>query len=127
MLGWLLPLHISLVGLSLFLFIWRGVLAWQGKCMQRRLLQRFVPDSVDTLLLASGILLAYTLGFAPWQDFWLAAKLTAILFYIGLGFVAFGHGGSVRLRHFSFIFALLAVVYIVAVAHTMHASPWVSL
>jgi len=126
MTGWLLPLHVSLVGLSLLLFVWRGLRLWFGSPLTGRSLHRTLPDTVDTLLLASGILLAYALGVAPWQDAWLAAKLIAIVLYILLGFVSFSFRGALWVSHLCFIFALMTVVYIVAVAHTMQPWPWAS-
>jgi len=122
--AWLLPLHVTLVVVSLLLFVWRGARMWRGRPACGRLLHRILPDSVDTLLLGSGVLLAYALHVAPWQDAWLAAKLIAIVLYILLGFIAFRHRGSVWINRTSFIIALMTVVYIVAVAHTMQPWPW---
>ncbi|WP_018295380.1 SirB2 family protein [Mariprofundus ferrooxydans] len=124
MIIWLLPLHISLVGLSLVLFTWRGVRMWQGRPINGRLLHRYVPDTVDTMLLASGILLAWSLQVMPWHAAWLAAKLIAILLYILLGFVVFRYRGAIWINRACFVIALITVVYIIAVAHTMQPWPW---
>ena len=124
MTAWLLPLHVSFVGLSLLLFTWRGLGMWKGRPLKGRLLHRILPDTVDTLLLGSGVLLAYALRMAPWHDTWLAAKLAAVVLYILLGFVTFRYRGAVWVKRASFTSALVTVVYIIAVAHSMQPWPW---
>jgi len=120
----LLLLHVSLVGLSLLLFIWRGLRMWVENPIVGRVARRVLPDTVDTLLLISGITLAYSMQFAPWQDSWLAAKLLALFLYIVFGFIALDRPVSLWIKRSSFLIALLTVLYIVAVAHTMQAVPW---
>ncbi|MDX8405814.1 MAG: SirB2 family protein [Mariprofundus sp.] len=121
---WLLPLHVGLVSLSLLLFIGRGIRMWMDKPVSSHLWRRVLPDTVDTLLLGSGILLAYSMHVTPWQDDWLAAKLVAIVLYVLLGMVAFRHSGALWIKRSCLMIALLTVVYIVAVAHSMQAWPW---
>jgi len=120
----LLLLHVSLVGLSLLLFFWRGLHMWVGRPVSGKVARRILPDTVDTLLLVSGIVLAYSMQFAPWQDAWLAAKLLAVLLYIVFGFIALVDTASRWIKRSSFLIALLTVLYIVAVAHTMQVAPW---
>lgn len=122
--NWLLLVHVTLVAISLLLFIWRGVRMWSGCPVESRWLRRLLPDTVDTLLLASGVFLASFWHVAPWHDGWLAAKLGAILIYIMFGFVALQYHGDYRIRRASFVIALLVMSYIVAVAHSMSIWPW---
>ncbi|MDQ6966620.1 MAG: SirB2 family protein, partial [Mariprofundaceae bacterium] len=49
-------IHASCALLTLLLFIWRGRLAIEGRGISRRWL-RLVPDSVDTVLLGTGVAL----------------------------------------------------------------------
>lgn len=124
MLEIILPIHMSCAVLSLCLFIWRGSMMWTGRPLQRKLWRRTVPDAVDTLLLISGITMAVLIGASPMADSWLAAKLIALLVYIGLGTVAFRFGRTMLVKRASFIAALAVFGYIVSVARTMQAWPW---
>jgi len=119
-----ISVHVTLVVLSLLMFLWRGLRMWVENPIEDPVWRRVVPDTVDTLLLLSGILLAYLMQVAPWDDMWLAVKLTAIVVYILAGFVALAHTAPRWLRRTCFMVALLTVVYIVAVAHTMQVRPW---
>jgi uncharacterized membrane protein SirB2 len=121
----ILPIHMSCAITSLLLFIWRGVSMWREKPVQQRLWRRTVPDAVDTLLLITGITMAALLEVAPWENGWLAAKLIALLTYIGLGTVAFRFGRTLLIKRSCFIAALVVFAYIVSVARSMDAWPWV--
>ncbi|MDX8408076.1 MAG: SirB2 family protein [Mariprofundaceae bacterium] len=110
-------LHVSLAMLALLLFVWRGLAMWRGCPVQGILWRRILPDSVDTLLLISGIGMLVLLGLNPLQNDWLLAKLTAVLIYIGLGFAALRPGMGLPVRRGAFVAALVSFGYIVAVAH----------
>ena len=119
---WLLPAHRSLAFLTITIFIWRGVYVWRNQPMQR-IYRRLIPDFIDVLLLSSGILLTILLGFAPWQDTWLAVKLSMVVCYIIAGFFAF-RKGSIMVQRSAFFLSLLLFVYVVSIAHTMNPTPW---
>ena len=119
-----LPFHMSCAALSLTLFLWRGTMMWIGRPLERKLWRRYLPDSVDTLLLASGITMAVLIEASPLADSWLAVKLIALLVYIGLGSVAFRFGRTRLVKRGSFIAALVVFGYIVSVARTMQPWPW---
>jgi uncharacterized membrane protein SirB2 len=121
----ILPIHMSCAVTSLLLFIWRGVSMWREKPVQQHLWRRTVPDAVDTLLLITGITMAALLEVAPWENGWLAAKLIALLTYIGLGTVAFRFGRTLLIKRSCFITALIVFAYIISVARSMDAWPWV--
>lgn len=97
---------------------------WRQKPLQQHLWRRTVPDAIDTLLLFTGITMAVLLEVAPWETSWLAAKLIALLVYIGLGTVAFRFGRTLLIKRISFIAALIAFTYIVSVARSMQPWPW---
>lgn len=124
MLQIILPIHMSCAVISLLLFSWRGLVMWRQQLVQQHLWRRTVPDTVDTLLLISGISMAVLLDIAPWETGWLAAKLIALLSYIGLGTVAFRFGRTLLIKRISFIAALFAFAYIVSVARSMEPWPW---
>ncbi|MDX8398585.1 MAG: SirB2 family protein [Mariprofundaceae bacterium] len=109
-------LHVGLVCLSVSLFIWRGCYMWQQRVLQSNMMQRLVPDVIDTLLLISGVSLAYSLSFSPWQDAWLLVKLIALVIYIMLGHLALKEGLTLKSKKLLFITSLLVVTYIVLVA-----------
>jgi uncharacterized membrane protein SirB2 len=109
--------HMSLVTISISLFVIRLLWRW---CAPARLAQRWVkvvPHLIDTLLLASGVTLMVMSGQWPWVSHWLAAKLLALLVYIVAGYMAL-KGKSPVLRLSCAGLALLAVAYILRTAVT---------
>ncbi|RME35612.1 MAG: regulator SirB [Gammaproteobacteria bacterium] len=106
-------IHAGCALTSITLFIWRGLLWRRDPQSIRRGVLRWLPHLVDTLLLASALGLV-TLGARnPLAEPWLAAKITALLGYIGLGLVAFRGG-----RRWAWYAAVALFAYIVAVAVT---------
>jgi len=124
MLSVLLPVHTACALISLSLFIWRGLAMWIRRPVKRRFLRRILPDSVDTVFLASGVLMAFLLGFSPLEYEWLAAKVVGLLLYVVLGVLAL-KGGNMRLKRCSFIAAICVFSYVVAVAHARSPLPWI--
>jgi len=116
--------HITTVAVTVGLFALRGVCMLRDSPRLRRRWVRVVPHVNDTLLLASGIGLAYVTGQAPWRHSWLAAKLVGLLVYIGLGMVALRRGRTRTVRAAAFAGALAVVAYIIAVAVTRQVLPW---
>ena len=78
---------------------------------------RIAPHIVDTALLASAAWLCLELGQYPLAQGWLTATVVALVVYIGLGTAAL-RGRTRAQRAGSFAGALLAAMYIVAVALT---------
>lgn len=87
---------------------------------------RVAPHVVDTLLLASAIALAVTVGQYPLVDGWLTAKVLGLVVYIVLGMIALKRGRTRAARIAAFCSALLVFAYIVAVAVTKSVLPYVS-
>lgn len=79
---------------------------------------KIAPHGIDTVLLTSAILLAWQLGYSPMNSPWLAAKIIALLLYIGLGMVAFRFAQTNQLRLITWLSAQLVFIYIVAAAIT---------
>ena len=124
MMSLLLMLHIVCALVSITLFIWRGARMWINRPLSSRLFRRSLPDTVDTLFLVSGISMAFVLGVSPLESGWLAAKIIALLIYIGLGEMALRFGSTNWLKRVCFIAAILVFGYIVGVAKTMEVVPW---
>ena len=109
--------HVAFVTLSIALFVVRA--AWMLAAPQR-LQQRWVrivPHVVDTLLLLSGVWLAWQLG-AAGVAAWLPAKLVALVAYILLGAIALRYGRTRGLRVAAAIGAIATFAYMASVAVT---------
>lgn len=120
---WLLKLHIATVLLSLAGFVARGVWMLRGSSLLRARWVRVTPHIVDTLLLASGVGLVFTLHLYPTQQPWLVAKLVALLVYIVLGTIALKRGRTRGVRAGAWVAALAVFFYILAVAFTKQVIP----
>ena len=116
-------IHVAAVIASFTLFFLRGVWLLQGAAIMQRRWIKIAPHSVDTVLLVSAIALAWQLGYTPFNSPWLAAKIVALLLYIGLGLLAFKYARTVALRTTAWLAALLVFGYIVAVAVTHDPFP----
>jgi uncharacterized membrane protein SirB2 len=117
-LPFLLVLHISCAFSSILLFLVRGV---PNLVFDRPLRGRFfriAPHVVDTLLLATGITLAWSLSIDPLRASWLGVKLLLVVVYIVLGILAFRLQGPRPWRLVLFVLAFLVFADIVAIAVT---------
>lgn len=112
--------HIALAYLTVAGFVIRGVWAMTGSALRDEKWVRIAPHVIDTLLLTLGVVLAIRLSVSPFSG-WLAAKLVALLVYIGLGVVTM-RATSRQVRMLAFVGALVSVLYIFAVA--VSRSPW---
>lgn len=117
-------LHVSFVALSYTLFFLRGVWMLRDSPVMRQRWVKIAPHTVDTLLLASAITLAWHLGISPLTHPWLMAKIVALLGYIGLGFVAFRFGHTRSMKLAAWLAAQGVFFYMVSVALTQDAMPW---
>ena len=119
--------HITCVALSYSLFFLRGVWMLRDSPLRQQRWVRYAPHSVDTLLLASAITLAWQLGISPLAAPWLAAKIVALLAYIVIGSVALKRGKTRRVRLAAWLTAQAVFFYIVSVAVTHDPAPWQTL
>lgn len=108
--------HISCAGISISLFLLRGVLQFSGVDWRQRRWLRIAPHVNDTVLLGAAIALSLYSHQYPLAQGWLTAKVLALLLYIGLGSIAFRRGLPRSQQAAAFIAALLTVGYIVATA-----------
>ena len=123
MISILLPLHAACALLSISLFIWRGVMMWIGRPLKSRFLRRVLPNTIDTLFLAAGIIMAFLLGVSPLASSWLAAKIGGLLLYIVLGAIALKYGRGKLVKRSCFIAALVVFAYVVVLAGGMQVWP----
>jgi uncharacterized membrane protein SirB2 len=76
-----------------------------------------LPHKVDTLLLATALIMVYLLGANPFTTFWIAEKLIGLISYIFLGMIALRWGKTRQVRLLAAVAAVLVFVYIIYVAH----------
>jgi len=110
--------HISFAAASLTGFVTR--VHWRLN-RPERLRERWVrilPHFIDTGLLATGLAMVLYFHWSPLRQAWLAAKLTAVVAYIGLGAVALRRGWRPAM-----IAAVLVFGYIVLLAVTKQIIP----
>jgi uncharacterized membrane protein SirB2 len=109
--------HVGAAALSVTLFVLRGF--WRFAAPERLAARwvKIVPHVVDTILLASALVLAWQLG-AEGTRGWLWAKVVALLVYIALGVIALKRGRTPAVRAAAFAAALATFGYIVSVALT---------
>lgn len=117
-------LHIIFVVSSYALFFLRGIWSLNGSAIMQKRWIKIVPHVVDTLLLISAMMLAFTIRQYPFIDAWLTAKIIGLLLYITLGFVALRVSMSKNIRFFAWLAAQVTFAYIVLVAVTHNPVPW---
>ncbi|MFA7400131.1 MAG: SirB2 family protein [Sideroxydans sp.] len=111
-------IHLTCVGVSYAMFFLRGLWLMNHSPLLQQRWVKIAPHGIDTVLLTSAILLAWQLGYSPMNSPWLAAKIIALLLYIGLGMVAFRFAQTNQLRLIAWLSAQLVFIYIVAAAIT---------
>lgn len=116
-------LHESFAALTFASFLTRGVFMLRGSALLTLRFWRVAPHVIDTLLLATGLALAWRIHQYPFVQAWLTAKVVALFIYIALGLVALRFGRSRGVRLTAFVLALLVFLYIVSVAVTRTPFP----
>ena len=117
-------LHITCAAVSGSFFILRGIWKMQGSSRLQQRWVRILPHLVDTLLLASALLMVFWSGQYPFQQGWLTAKVLALLAYIVLGTVALKRGKTPLIRGLAFVAAIAVFGYILAVALMRQVLPF---
>lgn len=108
--------HVTIVAISIMLFVLRGGLMMAGSPRLRAPALRVLPHVVDTMLLASALWLVSVLHLPFFQVPWLMAKVAGLIAYIGLGSLALRSGRGKPVRVTAFIAALVTIGWIVSVA-----------
>jgi uncharacterized membrane protein SirB2 len=117
-------LHATLALLTLVFFLWRCRASFAGRKLSR-LWHRHIPDAVDVLLLGTGMLMMFIVGFSPLQGGWFSVKLVMVLVYILLGMVVLHFGRTEWVRRMAWVGALVAFIYIALLAHFKEILPLV--
>ena len=119
-------IHQAAVALSISGFFARGLGSLRGDAWVRGRIARTLPHVVDSVLLLSALLLAWTLKLTPVSAPWLAAKIVGLMVYIGLGVVALRPGLSRTVRGMAWGAALSTFGWIVSVAVAKNALGFLS-
>lgn len=119
-------LHLTCITLSIALFTLRFYWRKQNPAMLEKKWVKILPHSIDTLLLASAISMAWIASINPLEQSWLSAKILALLAYIVAGTFAIKRAQSARAQNISFLLALLCFTYIIAVAISKQVIPWMN-
>lgn len=113
--------HVLCAFLSIGGFCLRGYWMWSGNALLERRAAKTLPHIIDTLLLGSAVGMLFIWQTSPLALTWLAAKVAALLLYIGLGMVALRFGRTRGVRVVAWVSALVVATYIVSVAFTKSA------
>lgn len=116
-------LHITCVTLSLCLFCLRAYWSVTGSGLLQQRWVKVAPHVIDTLLLVFGIwlMVIMQLGF---DQPWLWAKWTGLVFYIGFGTLAIKRGKTGIARFGYSLAAVTVFAYIVGCAMQKSALSW---
>jgi uncharacterized membrane protein SirB2 len=110
--------HQGAVTLSVAGFALRGLASLAGAGWVRGRAARTLPHLLDTLLLASGLMLAWLLQLTTTWPSWLVAKLLGLVVYVALGVVALRPHRPRAVRAAAWLGAMATVGWMVSVALT---------
>ena len=114
--------HISFAVLSIAGFVLRWIWKITGFRFSGHRITKTAPHVIDTLFLASGLMLAFTIGQYPLTTAWLTAKLVGLVGYILLGMAAMSTRVTRTGQLIAFLAAVSSYAWIISVARLK--SPW---
>lgn len=119
-------LHITCAVLSITGYVIRGMWMINGSPWLGKKWVKIAPHIIDTLLLGAGIWLAILIRQYPFVQGWLTAKVLALIAYIVVGAIGLKYGKTRRIRVIAWLGAIAIFGYIVLVALTHQAFPFVT-
>ncbi|MEE8496170.1 MAG: SirB2 family protein [Xanthomonadales bacterium] len=114
--------HVTFALASIIGFMLRWNWRISGSQLSQLRLTKTVPHIIDSLFLATGVALIFTINQYPLSTTWLTAKITGILVYIVLGMFAMSGKVSRPWRIMAFLAAVSSFAWILTVARLK--SPW---
>ena len=111
-------IHLGSMLLSISGFILRGYWMLIDSPLLQTKPAKILPHIIDTLLLASALLMVYMSAQYPFVQSWLTVKVIALIAYIVLGTIALKRGKTRQVRIIAWILSVLVFAYIVLVALT---------
>ena len=115
-------IHITCALISISGFILRGIWMIRSSPWLHHPWTRRLPHVVDTLLLATALVMVYQSAQYPFVHHWLTTKVLLLLLYILLGMVALRWGKTRTIRITAWVLAVMVFIYIVVVAMTRSSS-----
>jgi uncharacterized membrane protein SirB2 len=115
--------HVSFALVSIIGFMLRWNWSIRGSRLAQLRSTKTVPHIIDTLFLATGVALTFTINQFPLSSHWLTAKVTGLLVYIVLGLFAMSGKVSRPWRVTAFLAAISTYAWILSVAR--FKSPWI--
>ncbi|WP_100658333.1 SirB2 family protein [Alteromonas flava] len=111
-------LHLTAIVISILLFVLRFVLKQMNAGMLQQKWLRILPHIVDTVLLASALVLCVLLSQYPIVNGWLTVKLAGVIAYIVFGLLALKKAETKAGQWGAFIAALVCLAITAKVAIT---------
>jgi uncharacterized membrane protein SirB2 len=116
--------HVAAVSISVPLLVVRAVIGIRASPERVPRLLRILPHIVDTVLLASAVLLSVILQQYPLLAAWVTAKVLALIVYVGVGTVAVKRGRTPRARAVALVLAVAVAGYMIGTALHHDPAPW---
>ncbi len=114
--------HVFFALSSIIGFMLRWSWRMSGSHLSQMMLTKTAPHIIDTLFLATGVALTFTIHQYPLSTAWLTAKITGLIVYIMLGMFAMSGKVSRPWRITAFLAAVSTYAWILTVAR--FKSPW---
>jgi uncharacterized membrane protein SirB2 len=114
--------HVFFALASIIGFMLRWNWRMSGSRLSQMKLNKTAPHIIDTLFLATGVALTFTINQYPFSTAWLTAKIAGLLVYIVLGMLAMSGKVSRPWRVTAFLAAVSTYAWILTVAR--FKSPW---
>ena len=102
-------LHLIAITLSVAMFVTRGTMLVRHSPRLDDKFIRTAPNYIDGLLVVSALGTAIVIGWYPFVDAWVTAKLLATLVYLGLTHAGY-HGRKARIHNL----AVIPLIYLAA-------------
>lgn len=119
-------LHMLCAVLSGAGFVLQGVWMMRRSPLLDHRITRTLPHLVDTVFLASAVVLASMSGQYPFVAPWVTSKVTALVVYILLGAIALRWGRTMRVRVIAFVAAVATFLWIASVALTKNPAGYLA-
>jgi uncharacterized membrane protein SirB2 len=117
-------IHISCAAVSITGFLARSFLKFTAPHYLQHRWIKISPHLIDTVLLASAVVLVIQTRQYPFVDAWVTAKLLVLLLYIGFGLLTLRFAKTRLQTTAGFVGACLSFSYIIAVALTKQVWPF---
>ena len=111
-------LHMTAVGLSILLFVFRFIWSQFDASVLSKKWVKILPHIVDTVLLASAIWLCVILSQYPFVNAWLTFKVVGVVLYIVFGLFALKKAKTTMGKWSFFVAALVVLMATAMVAVT---------